>query len=593
MPLVWPSQGGTAVIGGFAFGLAVIGWWLFFSRAPWSERLGVVALMLVAAAVTSRFVHPSIANGMMGFMFIVYALPAMCLALVAWAGLAHGRPEPVRRAALVVATAVACAGLMAIRTNGISGDANADLAWRWTSTAEERLLAQAANETLPPVTAPAAQPVAPNATAAPSGTVPSPAATSTVSAPPPTAVAVEGADVSPAAATESSTDPAAAWPGFRGPTRDSVIHGVRLATDWATSPPVQLWRRPIGPGWSSFAVAGDRIYTQEQRGDDEVVSSYRLASGEPVWRHRDAARFWESNAGAGPRGTPTLSRGRVYALGGTGILNALNSRTGAVLWSHNVATDTGRRVPDWGIASSPLVVGDVVIVAAGGWLAAYDAVTGKARWFGPKSGGGYSSPQLTTIDGVEQVVLLNASGAISVAPADGAVLWQYKWPSDGIVQPAAMSDGLLIGSGSGLATNNGMLRVAVAHGASGWNVTERWTSTGLKPYFNDFVVHEGHAFGFDGSILACINLEDGTRKWKGGRFGHGQLLLLPEQNLLLVLSEEGELALVSATPDKFTELARVPAIEGKTWNHPVLIGDTLLVRNGEEMAAFRLTLATR
>jgi hypothetical protein len=139
----------------------------------------------------------------------------------------------------------------------------------------------------------------------------------------------------------------------------------------------------------------------------------------------------------------------------------------------------------------------------------------------------------------------------------------------------------------------GMRRVAVARGSSGWTTEERWTTRGLKPYFNDFVVHEGHAYGFDGSILASIDLETGERAWKGGRYGHGQMVLLPDQDLLLLLSEDGELALVGATPDRYAEIARVPAIEGKTWNHPVLVGDILLVRNGEEMAAFRLPLAGR
>jgi hypothetical protein len=247
----------------------------------------------------------------------------------------------------------------------------------------------------------------------------------------------------------------------------------------------------------------------------------------------------------------------------------------------------------WGISSSPLVVDDVVIVAAGGKLAAYDVTTGNLRWSGVGSGFSYSSPQLATIDGVAQVVFMSGPGAVGVAPASGKVIWQHAWEGGAIVQPGVTADGGILVNTISMNGGVGLRRLAVAHRPSGWTVEERWTSRGLKPYFNDFVVHKGHAFGFDGTILSCINLSDGERKWKGGRYGAGQLLLLPDQDLLLVLSEEGELALVKATPDAFTEVARFPAIDGKTWNHPVLVGDVVLVRNSEEMAAFRLSPAGR
>ena len=206
---------------------------------------------------------------------------------------------------------------------------------------------------------------------------------------------------------------------------------------------------------------------------------------------------------------------------------------------------------------------------------------------------GYSSPHLATLGGIKQVLLLKGAGVISVAPTTGAELWKHSWRGDGIVQPALTEDGhVLIGSGSGLG-GVGVCCIAVEHGPDGWSTEERWTSSGLKPQFNDFVVHQGHAFGFDGSLLACIGLADGKRKWKDGRYGHGQVILLADQNLLLVMSEKGELALVTATLEQFRELARFKAINGKTWNHPVLVGDLLLVRNDQEMAAFRLKLAGR
>ena len=380
------------------------------------------------------------------------------------------------------------------------------------------------------------------------------------------------------------------WPGFRGPHRDGIVAGVQIKTDWTTSPPVAMWRRPVGPGWSSFAVRGDLIYTQEQRGPDEVVTCYKLSSGEPVWAHRDTARFWESNGGPGPRGTPTLSHGRAYTFGATGIVNALDASNGAVVWSHNAASEAAMKTPTWGFSSSPLVVGDLVIVGVSGRLVAYDRVTGAPRWMGPSRGASYSSPRLLTIDGIAQVLLLSSTGATSVALADGALLWEHLWKGYPIVQPNLTAEGDVLMS---VSDSSGIRRLALAHTPGAWTVAERWTSNGLKPYFNDFVVHNGHAYGFDGSILSCIDLKDGTRKWKGGRYGNGQLVLLSDQDLLLVLSEEGELALVRATPDQFTGLARFPAIEGKTWNHPVLVGDVLLVRNGEEMAAFRLSLAGR
>jgi outer membrane protein assembly factor BamB len=547
LPAVVPEAAGFGVMGGLAGGLGVLLWWAFFSRAPRVERWGGVVLMIVALVATFPILHESIRGGMMGMMFPVYALPGLSLALVVWAAATRRLETGPRRAAMAAAVVLACGVWALVRTGGFTGNLDQDFAWRWSATPEERLLARAGDE-----------PAAP---------------------------------LAPARVTAVAGDE---WPGFRGPDRAGIAPGTRIAADWSASPPVELWRRPIGPGWSSFSVVGDRFYTQEQRGEDEIVACYDLATGEPVWRHADVARFWESNAGAGPRATPTFYEGRVYTLGATGLVNALDARDGAVVWSRNAAADTGAELPGWGFAGSPLVLDDLVFVATAGALVAYDLATGEPRWLGPAAGAGYSSPHRATIDGVTQILLLSGRGVIGVAPADGALLWEHAWPGDGIVQPGLTPDGdVLIGTATGMGSGAGigMRRIAVTRGPGGWTTEERWTSKGLKPYFNDFVVHDGHAFGFDGGILAAIDLADGVRRWKGGRYGHGQLVLLPDQDLLLVLSERGELALVAATPDRFTELARFPAIEGKTWNHPVLIGDLLLVRNGQEMAAFRLSSA--
>ncbi len=535
---LFPRTAGISLLIGVLCGLAIVLWWLFFSRARWIERIGALVLIVLALIGTKRVVHESIAGGGMGMLLYMLAIPVMSLALVAWAVITRRFSAGPRRVAFVVVLLLACGVFTLVRTGGLTAEFDNDIHWRWSKTPEQLLLAQANEE--------------------PAATTP---------APPPAA---------------TTTD----WPGFRGSERDSIVHGVRIKTDWSASPPVQLWRRPVGPGWSSFAVHDGRFYTQEQRGDDEIVACYDVATGKLVWRHGDRARFWESNGGAGPRATPTISNGRVYSQGGTGIVNVLDAATGDVVWTRNAVTDTGAKVPGWGIAGSPLVVNDMVVVAAAGSLVAYDLATGKPRWTGPAGGTGYSSPQLVTINGVQQIVLLNSNGATSVAVADGKLLWQHAWSGVPIVQPAATSTGDVFIS---VSDSSGLRRLAVAQGSGGWTVQERWTSEELNPWFNDFVIHKGHAYGFNGSTMTCINLENGNLKWKGKRYGYGQMVLLSDQDLLLVISEQGQLALVKATPDQFTELAEFPALEGKTWNHPVLAGNVLLVRNDHEMAAFRLS----
>ncbi len=566
LPPIVPEAIYYSVIGGVAGGLAIVLWWVLLSRAPWAERLTAVILMIAALFATSRIIHVSLATGAQGMLFPILAVPVLSLAFVMWAVSTRYVAGRIRYVTMAATIVIACGAWALVKTGGFTAGMKNDLQWRWAKTSEERLLARESKEQF--ANEPAAQPAAPEISEKPLAPEPAKGPAAALPAP------------------ETEKAPGPAWPGFRGARRDDVLPGVRINADWATSPPIALWRRAIGPGWSSFAASGNLLYTQEQRGPDEIVACYRISTGKPVWAHRDAARFWESNGGPGPRGTPTLSNGRVYTFGATGILNALRADTGAVAWSRNAAADAGIETPQWGFASSPLITGDLVIVAAGGRLAAYDKVTGAQRWLGPSHGMSYSSPHLLTIDGVAQVVLLSGSGATGVAVPDGTLLWEHRWEGGTpIVQPALTAEGDILVA---VSSTSGIRRLAIGHSSTGWTAEERWTSIGLKPYFNDFVVHNGYAYGFDGSILACIDLKDGTRKWKGGRYGNGQLMLLPDQDLLLLSTEEGDLALVRAAPDQFTELARVRAIEGKTWNHPVLFGDTLLVRNGQEMAAFRL-----
>jgi outer membrane protein assembly factor BamB len=521
-------------------------WWLFASRLRWVDRgLGLLAFV-GAAALAYPLYHPTFN----AFGMIIYGLPLVTTAWVLWLLATSFLRWPVRRAGLVVVFLLGWGYFALLRFDGVNGVMESALPFRWTPTAEEKFLADR------------------------------------------DAGKLKGVPASYDLTSQSLVLEPGDWPGFRGPDRDGRRTGVRIATDWERHPPRLVWRHRVGPGWSSFAVVGTRLYTQEQRGEDEVVVCYDTASGAELWAHRDAARFTEAVAGPGPRATPTFHEGKLYTMGGAGRLNCLDAATGKVLWSRDLVADSGAKVPQWGFAASPLVRQGVVTVFAGGphgkAVLGYHAGSGEPAWSAGEGELSYSSLQPARLGGVEQLLLATDRGLTAFQPARGEILWENSWPVEKlarIVQPAIVGDAdVLVGTGM----DNGTRRVGVGRDGDHWTAREVWTTRAIKPYFNDLVTHNGYLYGFDGHVFTCVRLEDGKKQWRAQGYGNGQVLLLADQDLLLILSEQGEAALVEARPEGHKELARFEALTGKTWNHPVVAHGKLFVRNGEEAACYEL-----
>lgn len=378
-------------------------------------------------------------------------------------------------------------------------------------------------------------------------------------------------------------------PQFFGPDRDGTLTDPGLITDWKAEAPVELWRRPIGLGWSGFSVVGDNAITQEQRGEEEVVLCLDLATGVERWSHADKARYSHFTAGDGPRATPMLHNGLVFSYGSTGILNCLELATGKLAWTEDTLGANEAVQPEWGAACSPLIVGDLVVLSVGGAagrsLIAYQQRTGKRVWSGGDAPTHWSSPVLMTLAGRRQILIFNQE-VIGHDATDGTVLWTYPWRTmhPHISLPMAVGpDTVLIASGYG--TGCHLVKVS-AQPDGKFLATEVWRSNRLKSKFANIVSRDGFAYGLDDGILTCVDLATGKRRWKRGRYGHGQLLLVGVN--LLVMAEQGDVVLVRANPEAHDELARMPVFEDKTWNPPALAGRYLLVRNDREAACFRL-----
>lgn len=485
------------------------------------------------------------------------------LGLLLWLILGTGISGPGRRRLLWAVASAGAAAPLLVRIDGFSGNLTPQLAWRWSPTANqqvEQYFAQTSKA----------------GTAAP-----------------------DPADAGCSRATAGGQDHA----GFLGSDRTGVIPGVRLSRAWNLHPPRELWRHPVGWGWSGFAIQGHCAWTQEQRGRYETVVCYDLRTGRERWVHQDAALFTGSGVhGDGPRATPTVHLGRIYALGATGILNCLDCGNGQLLWQQRVLPHPDSQNLLWGQAGSPLVDGNRVIVTPGGGpgrsIIAFDLDTGDEVWAAGNDPAGYSSPQSVVLRRQPQILVFNGAGLAAHNPANGSLFWSFPWVTQGenrvnVAQPlvgtsgegSGENDAVLITSGYG----EGCAVLRVTREGTGWGVDLAWKNTHLKSKFSNAILHQGYVYGLDDGVLVCLNFQTGSRLWKRGRYGHGQLLLAGDT--LLIQAESGEIVLVAPSPESWNELGRFPALPSKTWNHPALAGNLLLVRNDRMAACLELPLA--
>jgi outer membrane protein assembly factor BamB len=380
------------------------------------------------------------------------------------------------------------------------------------------------------------------------------------------------------------------WTGFRGPNRDGRYDQEPILTRWPKDGLRQIWRQPIGGGYSSFIVADGRAYIIEQRRDREVAAAYAVSDGRELWTNGWPDKFEEPMGGEGPRATPTYDEGRIYTMGGNGEFRCLDAGSGRTIWRRNIITENDAEVLAYGEAASPLIVENKVIVLPGGTnglsVAAYDKLTGAPIWKSLSDAQAYSSPMLVTLAGQRQVLILSGRGVMGIMPESGRLLWHLTWLVDNfnaVAQPVVLD------------ANRFMLSAGYGKGCAAFEVTQSnavfeahllWKNTFLRNKFSSSVLYDGFIYGLDEDTLVCLDAASGERKWRDGRFGYGQVLLAGGH--LLILGGNGDLALVKASPVAFDEVAWFPALHGKTWNCPAIADGKIFVRNSVEMACFDL-----
>ncbi len=382
------------------------------------------------------------------------------------------------------------------------------------------------------------------------------------------------------------------WPGFRGPRSDGQYDDRPILTNWPATGLRLLWRAPCGGGYSSFALVDGRAFTLEQRRDFEVVAAYDLETGRELWTNGWPAKFTEYHSDEGPRTTPAYSDGKIYALGATGEFRCLDATNGALIWGTNIMTEMHSALPDYGLAASPLIVDDKIILQPDAYhgksVVCYDKHDGKMLWHALDLPMGYATPMLVTLGGERQVIVCGRPWVIGLRLDDGVERWHFNWHiinnERPITQPLLLNSNTLLVSAAYM---TGCAAFQITRTNDTFEAREIYRNKNLKAKFASAVQWQGYIYGLDEDILVCLDAATGERKWKDGRYGYGQLLMAG--GYLIVQCANGDLALVKATPERLTELARFPALNGKSWNAPAIGGGRLLLRNGAEMVCYEIS----
>ena len=400
------------------------------------------------------------------------------------------------------------------------------------------------------------------------------------------------ANVAPINSVFAVLSPRTDWPQWRGPARNGVAASGAFRSDWPKNGPPILWKKQAGDGFSSFAVADDRVLTIMQDGGNEAVVCWHVETGRELWRFRYPARY-RNSWGSGPRSTPTIDGNLVYTVGATGIMHCLKlypgDSQGESVWSSDLLLEFGANNLRWGVSFSPLVEGDLVFAMPGGpngnGLAAFKKTTGKLAWKTADDQAGYSSPIAATIHGQRQILFFTATGLVAVEPKTGNELWRYGWTTDhgcNIATPIIVDDYVFISSGY----NHGCALLRIERDDDSWDVKRVYENRRMRTHFSTCVLVGDHLYGFDNDKLTCMAFRTGEVQWKQRGFGKGSLIA--SNGHLIILGANGRLALAKADADAYREIAGYSFSNTKCWAPPVLADRRLFVRDMDRVVCLDL-----